>query len=74
MAEQMIAADGRPLKASLNRALRRQKTRALLLIAPLLIFILVSFVMPIADMLLRSVENQIVGETLPRTVFSPVPT
>ena len=68
MAEQMIAADGRPLKASLNRALRRQKIRALLLIAPLLIFILVSFVMPIADMLLRSVENQIVGETLPRTV------
>jgi putative spermidine/putrescine transport system permease protein len=42
--------------------------RALMLIAPLLIFILLSFVMPIADMLFRSVENQIVGETLPRTV------
>ena len=68
MAEQMLAADGRPLKASLNRALRRQKMRALMLIAPLLIFILVSFVMPIADMLFRSVENQIVSETLPRTV------
>lgn len=63
----VLAADGRPLKASLNRALRRQKMRALLLIAPLLIFILVSFVMPIADMLFRSVENQIVSETLPRT-------
>lgn len=70
MAEQMLAADGRPLKASLNRALRRQKVRALMLIAPLLIFILVSFVMPIADMLLRSVENQIVGNTLPRTVVA----
>ncbi|MCK0120961.1 ABC transporter permease [Loktanella sp. F6476L] len=68
MAEQVLAADGRPLKASLNRALRRQKMRALMLIAPLLLFILVSFVMPIADMLFRSVENQIVGETLPRTV------
>lgn len=68
MAEQMLAADGRPLKASLNRALRRQKIRALMLIAPLLIFILVSFVMPIADMLLRSIQNQIVGDTLPRTV------
>lgn len=64
---QMLAADGRPLKASLNRALRRQKMRALALIAPLLIFILVSFVMPIADMLFRSVENEIVSETLPRT-------
>jgi putative spermidine/putrescine transport system permease protein len=64
----VLAADGRPLKASLNRALRRQKLRALMLIAPLLIFILVSFVMPIADMLFRSVENEIVVETLPRTV------
>jgi putative spermidine/putrescine transport system permease protein len=63
----VLAADGRPLKASLNRALRRQKIRALALISPLLIFILVSFVMPIADMLFRSVENQIVSETIPRT-------
>ncbi|KAG1647731.1 hypothetical protein GQR58_030371 [Nymphon striatum] len=39
----------------------------MMLIAPLLIFILVSFVMPIADMLFRSVENQIVSDTLPRT-------
>ncbi len=64
----MLAADGRPLKASLNRALRRQKLRALMLIAPLLIFILVAFIAPIADMLFRSVENGIVAETLPRTV------
>ncbi|MEO9651221.1 MAG: ABC transporter permease [Roseobacter sp.] len=63
----MIAADGRPLKASLNRALRRQKLRAVLLIAPLLIFVLVTFIAPIADMLFRSVENQIVSDTLPRT-------
>ncbi|MBM1690320.1 ABC transporter permease [Sulfitobacter geojensis] len=70
MAEQMMAADGRPLKASLNRALRRQKIRALALIAPLLLFILISFVMPIADMLFRSVENEIVENTLPRTVVA----
>ena len=63
----MMAADGRPLKASLNRALRRQKMRALLLIAPLLLFVLVTFIAPIADMLFRSIENQIVSETLPRT-------
>jgi putative spermidine/putrescine transport system permease protein len=64
----MLAADGTPLKKSLSRALRRQKLRALVLIAPLLIFILVTFIAPIADMLFRSVENQIVSETLPRTV------
>ncbi len=64
----MLAADGTPLKQSLRRALRREKLRALLLISPLLIFVLVAFVAPIADMLFRSVENQIVSETLPRTV------
>jgi putative spermidine/putrescine transport system permease protein len=64
----MLAADGRPLKASLRRALRAQKLRALMMIAPLLVFILVSFLFPIGDMLLRSVENQIVPNTLPRTV------
>ncbi len=66
----MRAADGTPLKKSLARALRRQKLRALLLIAPLLIFVLVTFIAPIADMLFRSVENQIVSETLPRTVIA----
>ncbi|EPX85814.1 ABC transporter permease [Salipiger mucosus] len=63
----VLAADGTPLKKSLGRALRMQKIRALALIAPLLIFVLVSFIAPIADMLFRSVENQIVSETLPRT-------
>ena len=66
----MVAADGRPLKASLNRALRRQKLRALMLIAPLLLFILITFIWPIAQMLFRSVENQIVSDTLPTTVVA----
>ncbi|MRU15753.1 ABC transporter permease [Roseovarius sp. A21] len=64
----VLAADGTPLKRSLNRALRRQKMRALGLIAPLLVFVLVTFIAPIADMLFRSVENQIVSNTLPGTV------
>ena len=64
----MLAADGTPLKVSLQRALRRQKLRALFLIVPLLAFIVITFVMPIADMLYRSVENSIVPDTLPRTV------
>jgi len=68
MAEQMMAADGRTLKSSLNRALRRQKLRALMLIAPLLLFIMITFIIPIGQMLFRSVENQIVGDTIPRTV------
>ena len=64
----MLSADGTPLKVSLRRALRAQKMRALMLVAPLLVFILVSFLFPIGDMLFRSVENQIVPQTLPKTV------
>ena len=66
----VLSADGTPLKRSLKRALRAQKMRALALIAPLLIFVLVTFIAPIADMLFRSVENQIVSHTLPRTVVA----
>ena len=66
----VLAADGTPLKRSLGRALRRQKLRALMLIAPLLLFVLLTFIAPIADMLFRSVENQIVSDTLPRTVVA----
>ena len=64
----MTTADGTPLKVSLDRALRRSKIKALLLVAPLFLFILFSFLVPIFDMLFRSVENQIVAESLPRTV------
>ncbi|TNF61148.1 MAG: ABC transporter permease, partial [Rhodobacteraceae bacterium] len=64
----MLAADGRPLKRSLARALRREKTRAFVLIAPLLLFVVLTFIIPILSMLFRSVENQIVSETLPGTV------
>ncbi|MEM7253727.1 MAG: ABC transporter permease [Pseudomonadota bacterium] len=64
----VLSADGRPLKVSLARALRRQKLRALALIAPLLLFVLITFIAPIADMLFRSVENDIVAQTLPNTV------
>ncbi|MZR30664.1 ABC transporter permease [Sneathiella litorea] len=64
----VLAADGTPLKRSLRRSLRLQKFRALLLIAPLLAFILITFIAPIADMLFRSVENKIVEETLPQTI------
>lgn len=64
----MLAADGTPLKRSLARALRRQKIRALMLVAPLLLFVILTFIMPIASMLMRSVDNEMVGEILPQTV------
>ena len=66
----MMTVDGTPLKKSLAIALRRQKIRALLLISPLLIFVLFTFLFPIASMLFRSVENDIVSEILPETVVA----
>jgi putative spermidine/putrescine transport system permease protein len=66
----MEVADGTPLKKSLARSLRKEKLRALALIAPLLIFVLVTFVLPIGTMLTRSIDNSIVEEILPRTVLA----
>lgn len=61
----VLSADGKPLKQSLNRALRKQKIRALMLIAPLLLFVLVTFVAPIGSMLMRSVQNTAGTEYIP---------
>lgn len=66
----MLAADGTPLKRSLAKALRAQKLRALALIAPLLLFVLITFIAPIADMLFRSVDDSQQGTvhgTMPLT-------
>jgi len=64
----MITSDGVPLRVSLARARRRNRNRALMLVLPLFLFILITFFIPIASMLFRSVENQAVGEMLHRTV------
>jgi len=61
-------ADGMSLKASLQRSLRRRKRNALLLVAPLFLFILITFLLPIADMLIRSVDNKITSQVLPTTL------
>ena len=65
--EQVQTLNGVPLKKQIARALFKQKLRALLLIAPLFLFILITFVIPISDMLLRSIDNSIVSDTLPET-------
>lgn len=63
----LTTADGVPLKISLQRTLRRQKLIALSLVAPLFLFILLTFLLPIGDMLLRSIDNEIIPQQLPQT-------
>ena len=64
----LTTADGTPLKVSFARALRRSRLKALGLVLPLFAFLAVTFLVPIGDMLFRSVENQLVGQVLHRTV------
>jgi putative spermidine/putrescine transport system permease protein len=58
--------DGLSLKAKLRRAERMRQWRAFGLIAPMLLFLVVTFVVPIADMLRRSVHDTDLSEVWPR--------
>jgi putative spermidine/putrescine transport system permease protein len=63
-------ADPRALKRSLARAERLRKLRAVSLTLPLLIFLLVTLLVPIAALLKRAIENPEVSTALPRTVVA----
>ncbi|MBV9522880.1 MAG: ABC transporter permease, partial [Alphaproteobacteria bacterium] len=56
------------LKKQLRRSHRLSRLKALGLVMPLLLFILVTFVGPIAEMLFRSIENPLLANYWPRTV------
>ncbi|WP_233253404.1 ABC transporter permease [Paracoccus binzhouensis] len=59
-------ADGQPLKAALARSSRRARRRAFLLVLPLLLFVLLTFVLPIGQMLQRSVKNDGFSANMPQ--------
>ena len=63
----LVTADGTPLKISLARAQRRGKMVAFMMVFPLLFFVAIAFIVPIADMLLFSIDNSIVKNILPKT-------
>lgn len=61
----LVAYDGTPLKQKLVKTTRRMRMRALLLTMPLVLFLLVSFVFPIGDMLVRSFFNPTGSSVMP---------
>lgn len=63
-------ADPSELRRQLARADRRRKLRAFSLTLPLLIFLLLTFLIPIGALLKRAVENPEVANALPRTVLA----
>ncbi|HZT55754.1 MAG TPA: ABC transporter permease [Burkholderiaceae bacterium] len=63
-------ADPLGLRGQLARAERRRKWRAFSLTLPLLLFLLLTFLVPIAALLKRAIENPEVANALPRTVVA----
>ena len=61
----LTTADGRPLREALAVAQRRAKWRAFLLVAPLLAFILITFVSPILQVLQQSIYNPRFSANMP---------
>jgi len=61
------------LKRRLARAERMNRLKSKALILPLLVFLLLTFILPIASLLWRSVENPEVVGSLPRTVEAIAP-
>ncbi|MEL6573818.1 MAG: ABC transporter permease [Pseudomonadota bacterium] len=54
---QLETADGRPLKAALATAESAARRRAFFLVMPLLLFVVVTFIFPIGQMLMRSISD-----------------
>jgi len=53
----LLTSDGVPLKQKLAKTTRRMRIRAFMLTVPLVVFLIISFVVPIGQMLFRSVYN-----------------
>ena len=64
---EILTTDGVPLKLSLKKAERINKIRALLLVLPLLVFILITFIFPIGSMLSRSTDDSYINTVFPKT-------
>lgn len=63
----ILTADGIPLRVSLKRSMRRSKLWALILVLPAFLFLLIVFILPIGNLLTRSVDDAMVNYQLPLT-------
>ena len=63
----LLTADGTPLKVSLKRSMRRSKLKAMGLVLPPLFFLLLLFIIPIGNLLTRSVDDQLINFQMPLT-------
>ena len=68
--QKILTTDGIPLEESLKKAEKKNKIKAFLLVAPLLLYLIITYVFPIGDMFLRSVDDKMVTKMLPKTFKS----
>ena len=66
----IYSSDGLPLEVSLKKAERRNKLRAFFLVAPLFLFLVITYLFPIGDMLFRSIDDRMITSMLPNVYKS----
>jgi len=65
--QKILTTDGIPLEESLKKAEKKNKIKAFLLVAPLLLFIIITYIFPIGELFTRSVDDRMVTNMLPKT-------
>ena len=61
-------ADGQPLAKSIDKANKKRQWKAFFLTFPLLVFLFINFLLPIGDMMLRSIDNTVTAQYMPKTI------
>ena len=65
--KQILTTDGIPLEVSLKKAEKKNKIKAFLLVAPLLLFLIITYIFPIGEMFTRSIDDKMITNMLPKT-------
>ena len=69
-ATKILTSDGVSLEESLKKAEKKNKVKAFLLVAPLLLFLLITYIFPIGEMFTRSIDDKMITNMLPKTFKS----
>ena len=69
-ATKILTTDGVSLEESLKKAEKKNKVKAFLLVAPLLLFLLITYIFPIGEMFTRSIDDKMITNMLPKTFKS----
>ena len=65
--QKILTTGGIPLEESLKKVEKRNKIKAFLLVSPLLFFLIIAYISPIASLLFTSIDDRMVTNMLPKT-------